>query len=157
MVRLPAAVRRALPGLFLATFIFAAGSFLTGVPEAAAAVIPGTTAGATNQGNSGFVDKSGTDTSMPGQEYVLTPKTSETALQPLIGRIASLLVGISGSLALLVFVWAGITMMRANGDAKLIQKAKDMMVWTAIGLLVIFASEAIIRAVLNALLKGSAA
>jgi hypothetical protein len=78
-------------------------------------------------------------------------------LQVVIGNFARVLVGISGSLALLIFVWAGITMMRANGDAKLIQKAKDMMVWTAIGLLIIFGSEAIVRSVLSALFTGSAA
>jgi hypothetical protein len=156
MFRLPASVRRALSGLSLAVCLLTTGGLAFGA-SAALAATPAAATDAAPANNSGFIDKSGTDTTAPGSEYALKPKTSETALQPLIGRIASVLVGVSGSIALLIFVWAGITMIRANGDAKLIDQSKKMMVWTVVGLLVIFASEAIIRAVLNVLLKGSVA
>ena len=76
-------------------------------------------------------------------------------LQVIIGNFAKVLVGLSGSVALLVFVWAGITMMSANGDPKKVDTAKRMMVWTAIGLFVIFAGESLVRLVLGTLMSGS--
>jgi hypothetical protein len=76
-------------------------------------------------------------------------------LQVIIGNFTNILVGLAGSLALLIFVWAGISMIIADGDAKKIDTAKRMMIWTGVGLFVIFASEAIVRLVLNALMKGT--
>jgi hypothetical protein len=145
---------RLLAAAGLAVSLYLTCPALPAFAAAAAPTAPDQTA-ATSQKVGGIVDNSGSATSIPGKEYTLTPKTGDAALQPLIGRFANILVGISGSIALLVFVWAGITMIRANGDAKAIDEAKRMMTWTAIGLAVIFLSEALVRFVLGALLQGT--
>ena len=54
-----------------------------------------------------------------------------------IGRIISVFLGIVGSIALLAFVYAGFVYMTATGDAKRIQKAKDIMKYSFMGLAII--------------------
>jgi hypothetical protein len=150
---------RPLPTRALAIAGLGLGLYLTClvpmVQAAAAAPTAPTPKAATEQKAGNLVDKSGTDTSVPGKEYNLTPKTGDSMLQPLVGRFANIIVGLAGSLALLIFVWAGISMVIADGDAKKIDTAKRMMIWTGVGLFVIFASEAIVRLVLGALMKGT--
>jgi hypothetical protein len=123
-------------------------------PAVAAAVAP-TAPTAAPAADGTITDQSGTDTSAPGKEYVLTPKTTDTAPQALLGNFARVLVGLSGSVALLMFVWAGISMILADGDEKKIAQAKGIMTWTAVGLVVIFSAEALVRFVLGALLQGT--
>jgi len=146
--RLPAAVA------------LAASLYLVGLAplacQASAAVPAAPASSAASQTVGGIVDKSGTDTSIPGKEYYLTPKTGDATIQPLVGRFAQILIGLTGSLALLIFVWAGITMITADGDAKKVDAAKKMMIWTVVGLIVIFSAESLLRLVFNTLLKGTA-
>ena len=92
----------------------------------------------------------------PAVKSIAVPNALNTPyLQNVLGKFASVLVGVSGSIGLLVFVWGGVSMIASNGDAAKVKKARDMMVWTAVGLAIIFGSEALVRAVFNVLLQGS--
>jgi len=68
-----------------------------------------------------------------------------------IGRVIKGVLGIVGSLALLMIVYGGFTMLTSGGAEAKITKAKGVIVWAVIGLVVIFLSYAILKAVLGIL------
>ena len=61
-----------------------------------------------------------------------------------------------GSLALLMFVYGGLTWMTASGAQDKVQKGKDIIMWATIGLVVIFASYALVNFVLESVIGGGA-
>ena len=65
--------------------------------------------------------------------------------QKLIGRIINSVLGIVGSLALLMFVFGGLTWMTSSGNPEKIQKGKNIIVWAAIGLVIVFFAYGITR------------
>ena len=71
--------------------------------------------------------------------------------QQLIGKIISAVLGVSGSLALLMFVYGGFTWMLSGGNSEKVTKGKNTLVWAAIGLVVIFSSYAMVKAVFTGL------
>ncbi|MEK7103286.1 MAG: pilin [Patescibacteria group bacterium] len=73
--------------------------------------------------------------------------------QALIGLIINIALGLSGSIALLLFVYGGILWMTSAGDKAKVTKGIDTMIWAAIGMAVVFASAAIVRFLLTSLLR----
>lgn len=67
----------------------------------------------------------------------------------IIGTIINGIMGIVGSLALLMFVYGGITWMLAAGESGRVQKGKDILTWATIGLIVIFASYGLVKFVID--------
>lgn len=76
---------------------------------------------------------------------------SNTSVQKVISRVISAILGIVGALALALFVWGGMSWMLAAGDSAKIGKAKQTIVWAALGLIAIFSSYAVLNFVINAL------
>ena len=74
--------------------------------------------------------------------------------QELIGRIINAVLGIVGSIALAMFIYGGFTWMTAAGGAEKVQKGKDILIWAAIGLVVIFASYALVNFVIFTAIQG---
>ena len=72
----------------------------------------------------------------------------------ILGYIANGLLYPMGALAFLAFVIGGFTFILANGNEENIKKGKDIMLWAVIGLVVTFASYAILNFFLNALGGG---
>ncbi len=68
----------------------------------------------------------------------------------LAARIISTLMGVLGSIALVMFIYGGILWMTDLGNAERETKAKHIIVWTALGLAVIFASYALLKIVFEA-------
>jgi len=77
-----------------------------------------------------------------------------TNINVLIGRVINAVLGIVGSLALVMFIYGGLTWMTAAGNKEKIQKGKDILIWATIGLIIIFSAYAIVRFVLEDVLKG---
>lgn len=73
----------------------------------------------------------------------------------LIGTILRGLFGLLGSVALILFIYAGFNMMISAGDQGKIKKARETMVWAAIGLAVILGSYSIANFVINALVGAA--
>ncbi len=78
--------------------------------------------------------------------------TSPELVDPraIIGNIIRAILGIVGSLALLVFIFGGLTWVTSAGSAEKVKKGKDMMMWAALGLAIIFFSYALVRFVIGA-------
>ncbi|MDA3839503.1 MAG: pilin [Patescibacteria group bacterium] len=71
--------------------------------------------------------------------------------QQLIGKVIAAVLGISGSLALLMFVYGGFVWMLSGGNSEKVTKGKNTLVWAAIGLVVIFSSYALVNAIFTGL------
>ncbi len=74
-----------------------------------------------------------------------------TSPQQLIGKVIQAVLGISGSLALLMFVYGGFVWMLSGGNAEKVTKGKNTLVWASIGLVVIFSSYALVKAIFTGL------
>lgn len=67
-----------------------------------------------------------------------------TTPQSLIGRVIRAAMGIIGTIALIMILYAGILWMVDTGSSKRAEEAKDILLWGIVGLVVTFASYAII-------------
>lgn len=66
-----------------------------------------------------------------------------------LGRIASWLLGFTGVLAFLMFVWGGFQWLTSSGQVEKIEKGVATMKWAAIGVLLAFGSFALLTYFLN--------
>ncbi len=87
----------------------------------------------------------------------LTNPLGSNDLRVVIGYLVRAMLGLSGAIALFVFVWAGLQMMLAAGEAKKITKAKESLTWATIGLVVIFTAYTLVYTLVTALSTGTAA
>jgi hypothetical protein len=85
----------------------------------------------------------------------LTLPSSSISPQRVIGRFIKGALGIVGSLAFLMFVYAGFSFLIAQGNEKKIATARNTMIWAALGLVIIFGAYAIVSSILTALSGGS--
>jgi len=69
----------------------------------------------------------------------------------LLGVIINAVLGIVGSLALVVFIVGGITWMVSGGSPDKIAKGKNMLIWATLGLAIIFLSYVILQYIFQAL------
>ena len=69
----------------------------------------------------------------------------------MIGKVINAIMGIVGSLALAMFIFGGFTWMLAAGSSERVKKGKDIIIWAAIGLVVIFSSYALVQFVFKGL------
>lgn len=73
--------------------------------------------------------------------------------QELSGRIISSMLGIVGSIALIMFVVGGFYWLTAGGNEERIKKGRQTLEWAAFGLIVIFGAYVILKFVFQALTK----
>jgi hypothetical protein len=87
---------------------------------------------------------------------VLTNPLGDQNMKPqaLIGNIINGVLGIVGSLALLMFIYGGFTWMTASGASEAVTKGKDIVVWATIGLIIIFSSYALVNFVITDVIKA---
>jgi hypothetical protein len=70
--------------------------------------------------------------------------------QLIISNVIRAILALTGSMALLVFVYGGFNWVMSAGNDEKIQKGKDMMFWASVGLAVIFFSYTLVTTVINA-------
>ena len=68
--------------------------------------------------------------------------------QTLIGKVINSVLGIVGSLALVMFVYGGLIWMTSSGSAEQVKKGRDILMWAAIGLVIIFSAYGLVRFVI---------
>jgi hypothetical protein len=91
------------------------------------------------------------DQILSGSVLTLPLPLGDITLPNLIARVITQVLSIVGALALLFFVWGGVTWMLASGDAKKIEDAKKIIIAAVSGLAAIFLSYAILNFILNAI------
>lgn len=78
-----------------------------------------------------------------------------TDVRVVIGRIISAILGVTGALALLMFIWGGIIWMTSQGEKARVEKGQKTLSWAVIGLAVIFTAYAGVRWVITALTQAT--
>ena len=108
---------------------------------------------------------------VPQTSFAQTPTPSEAAVSALataeldnplktddirviIGRIIKAILGVSGGLALLMFIWGGLIWMTSQGEKAKIEKGQKTLAWAVIGLAILFVAYAAVNWVIIAL-EGS--
>lgn len=69
----------------------------------------------------------------------------------LIGNIINAVLGIVGSIALLVFIYGGFLWLTSGGQENKVTQGKNLIMWAALGLAIIFLSYALVIFVLQAI------
>ncbi len=68
-----------------------------------------------------------------------------------IGNIVKGLLGLTGTVTVVMMVYGGLLWMTAAGNEKAVGQAKQIILWTAIGLALVFLSYAILNFLFNSL------
>lgn len=98
-------------------------------------------------------DVSGQATGEPrtGASTQLEDPLGKRGFEKITNDAISFLLGLTGVLALVSFIYGGILWMLSRGDMAFIKKGKDMMIWSVWGIVIIFAAYAILKVVFQAL------
>lgn len=72
-------------------------------------------------------------------------------INEMIARIINFVLSLVGSISLLMFVYGGMTWMTSGGAKEKIKTGRDIIVWSVIGLAVVFSSYLIVRFVITGL------
>lgn len=75
----------------------------------------------------------------------------------LVANIIKAILGLTGSMALLIVIYGGFLLLTSAGSQEKVKKAKDMIMWAVIGIFVILASFLIMQFVFGTLLGSTAA
>jgi len=79
----------------------------------------------------------------------LTGKATSEGIPVLLGKIISSILGVVGSLALVMFIYGGVTWMLSSGNQEQVTKGKNILIWATIGIVIIFTSYALVKFVLT--------
>jgi hypothetical protein len=71
-----------------------------------------------------------------------------TSVNEIIARAIELVLSLVGSISLLMFVWGGFTWMTSAGSNEKIKKGRDIIVWSVIGLAIVFTSYVLVKFVI---------
>ncbi|HPI67342.1 MAG TPA: pilin [bacterium] len=71
------------------------------------------------------------------------------SIEQIIGRIIKAFLGIIGSISLLIFVYGGFILLTSQGNSAKIKTGQDTLVYASIGILIVFASYALLNFVFN--------
>lgn len=78
------------------------------------------------------------------------PLVGETTdISALIGTLIKAALGVSGAVALVMFFWGARAWVISQGNAEKIKAGTDTMVWTGIGLLILFASYILVNVIIQ--------
>jgi hypothetical protein len=85
----------------------------------------------------------------------LNQLSSYSSVNQIIAQIIKVLLAFIGSIALFLYVWAGLIWMTAAGSGERITKAKSIMVWTTLGVAMMLGSYVIVTNLFDLLSRGS--
>lgn len=77
------------------------------------------------------------------------PLSSVKSPQGFVGKIINAVMGVVGSLALLMLIFGGLTWMTAGGSQEKVKKGVDIIIWSTLGLAVIFLSYVLVKFLLD--------
>lgn len=75
----------------------------------------------------------------------------------IIGRLIRAILGLSGTAALVVFVYGGFLWLTSAGDPKKVEKGKEAIKWAVLGIAFIFISYTLVNALIGVIATGTAA
>ncbi len=114
-------------------------------------VVPYLVAGAETSSSTSSSSTSSSTT----QTAVLYNPLGTSDVRVVIGRVIQAMLGLSGALALLMFVWGGFQWITSGGEKEKIQKGKNTLIWATIGMFFIFISYTVVYALIRAITSGA--
>jgi hypothetical protein len=84
-------------------------------------------------------------------EYKLENPLGTESIPDLVGRVVTIFTGISGSFALLMFIYGGALWIFSGGSEERVTKGKEVMKWATIGMAVMFGAYLIVRTLFSGL------
>lgn len=85
-----------------------------------------------------------------GLDTTVLNKLGTTDVREIIGRAVKTSMGIIGSIALVMFLYGGFLWMTAGGNSEHEKKARDIIIWSSLGVIVILASYALVSFIFGA-------
>lgn len=83
--------------------------------------------------------------------YFNSPVSGVVTAEQLLQRIIRWVIGLTGSIALVILIYSGFRYLTAGADEEKAKNAKKMLWWAVLGLAVILASAGIVNSVMYAL------
>ena len=77
----------------------------------------------------------------------------KTTPEKFIAQIIKNLLGLAGTMTMVMMVYGGLLWMTARGNTKTVGQAQKIIIWTAVGLVIIFSSYTILSFLFNNLKK----
>lgn len=74
-----------------------------------------------------------------------------TSINSLAARLINFVLGVVGTISLVLFVYGGFIWMISAGSQEKVRKGRDIIVWAAIGMAVVFMAYTIVRFVIEGL------
>ena len=84
----------------------------------------------------------------------LTGGYEKPDVNTIIGTAINAVLGLVGSIALVMFIYGGFVWMTAMGNKESVTKGKDIIIWSVAGLAVIFLAYAVVNFVLGSVIGG---
>jgi hypothetical protein len=95
-----------------------------------------------------MADTTGTVNS-PSSQSLTNPLGDIDSPNALIGKVINSIIGVVGSIALLMFIYGGFVWMLSGGNPNKIKQGREIIVWSILGLAVILFSYALVRMTIN--------
>jgi len=91
----------------------------------------------------------------PALAVALTNPLGGASIPTIIGRIIKAALSVSGSLALLMFIYGGFIWMTSGGSKDKIDKGRKTLIWAVLGLVIVFVAYILVDVVISALTTGT--
>ena len=72
-------------------------------------------------------------------------------IESFIARVINFVLGLIGSVSLLMFIYGGLTWMTSAGKSDQVKKGRDIIVWSVIGLAIVFTAYIMVKFVIQSL------
>jgi type IV secretory pathway VirB2 component (pilin) len=79
----------------------------------------------------------------------IPPEAKDAPIPYLLGTVINSVLGIIGSLALVMFIYGGATWMLSAGNQERVTKGKQILIWATIGIVIIFTAYALVKFLLT--------
>ncbi len=77
----------------------------------------------------------------------------EAGVATIVGNIVKGILGFSGAIMLLLFIYGGIIWLTSQGSSEKIEKGKNILIWAIVGFIIMLGSYVITDFVINAILN----
>ncbi len=86
---------------------------------------------------------------------LVSPFGGTTDVPTIVGYIIRAILGLSGVLALAMFIYGGILWLISGGNPGKVTKGRDTLVWAALGLVVLFTAYTLVATVVSLIGTGT--
>lgn len=124
-----------------------AGTAAGTAPGTAAGTAPATTTGATATAGGGATSAAPTSSTSTFPSTTITNPLSTDDFTVLVTNFLQWLLGIAGSIALLMLIYGGVVFISSTGDQQKMESGKRIVTWTLFGLMIILVSFSIVQVV----------